>query len=138
MQDQPDAAAGSNSGQAEADELRRIERRRLRALVDANIEEASTLHAEDFQLITPSGVSLSKHDYLAKVASGALDYRVWEPGEIAVRLYGEVAAIRYRSELEVVDDGELFSRQPYWHTDLYERGDGAWRVVWSHATQVET
>ena len=38
----------------EADQIRAIEHKRLRALVEADMEVARKLHAEDFQLITPS------------------------------------------------------------------------------------
>jgi uncharacterized protein DUF4440 len=52
----------------DADRVRATERDRLRALVDADIAAARQLHADDFQLITPSGDSLSKDDYLGQVA----------------------------------------------------------------------
>jgi len=46
------------------DDLAEIERARLRALVNADLALAEQVHAEDFQLITPGGDSLSKEDYL--------------------------------------------------------------------------
>jgi hypothetical protein len=119
----------------EADLIRTIERNRLRALVEADIETARRLHAEDFQLINPLGGSLTKEQYLGGVASGDLDYLTWDPETIDVRVYDRVAAIRYRSQLEVVVQGEKISLRRYWHTDLYEKRDGQWQVVWSHATE---
>ena len=70
------------------DFIREIQRARLRALVDANIDVAKPLHAEDFQLITPGGGTLSKEEYLGSVGTGTIDYLVWDPGSIAVRLSG--------------------------------------------------
>jgi uncharacterized protein (TIGR02246 family) len=121
-----------------AEEVRAVERERLRALIAGDLERAGELHADDFRLITPTGAELSRERYLGEVASGELHYLVWEPGPIEVRVYadGAAAAIRYRSELEMEAGGDPVPRRPYWHTDLYERRDGRWQVVWSHATRI--
>ena len=119
------------------DDIRAIEHQRLRALVTGDLAAADLLHADDFQLITPSGRKLSKQDYLGGIASGHLDYRLWEiDSEIDVRLYGDVALIRYRSQLHMSLDGGEGEQRPFWHTDAYERRDGRWQVVWSQATEI--
>jgi hypothetical protein len=70
------------------------------------------------------------------IASGNLQYLVWEPEEIAVHLYGEnAAAIRYRSVIDGAVAGQSI-RGHYWHTDTYERRAGRWQAVWSHATEL--
>jgi hypothetical protein len=122
--------------ETEADLIREIERERLRSLVEADIEVAEQLHTDDFQLINPSGGVLSKEEYLGAIVSGEIDYLVWEPtSDIAVHLYGDAAAIRYRARIEIVVGGDtLFDRT--WHTDVYERRDGRWQVVWSQATRI--
>ena len=125
-----------SSPQAEADLIRATERERLRALVEANMEVARQLHADDFQLINPRGQSLSKEQYLGGIASGDLDYLVWEPESIEVRLYDQAAVIRYQSQLEIVVQGQKVPRQRYWHTDFYEKRNGRWQVVWSQATGI--
>jgi uncharacterized protein DUF4440 len=65
-----------------------------------------------------------------------VDYLKWEPETIEVRLYGTAAIIRYRSELEVVVRGQRAEPGHFWHTDAYEKRDGRWQVVWSHATRI--
>jgi len=120
----------------DADLLRETERARLRALVSADIVRARQLHAPDFQLITPIGAALSKDEYLGAIASGQIRYLTWEPAEIDVRLYGRGAVIRYRAQLEVIFSGHKVPLHDYWHTDVYERRDGQWMVVWSQATSV--
>jgi hypothetical protein len=132
----PRRSGGAAEGQGEADLIRATERERLRALVEANVERARQLHADDFQLINPLGGALSKEQYLGGIGSGEIDYLFWEPDSIAVRLYDEAAVIRYPSHLEIVVQGRHVPRQRYWHTDLYERRDGRWQVVWSQATQI--
>lgn len=120
---------------ATADLIRTIERERLRSLVEGDLTVAEQLHANDFQLINPIGMILSKEQYLGGIASGYFNYRVFEPdSEIAVRLYGDVAMIRYRSRLHMSLDGEVGALRHYWHTDSYERREDRWQAVWSQAT----
>jgi hypothetical protein len=132
---------GSDRAPIAADEvvelLRATERERLRALVSGDVERAGQLHTEDFQLINPLGGALSKEQYLGGISSGQIHYLHWEPESIAVRLYGDVAVLRYVSQLEIVVQGRHIPRQRYWHTDVYERHRARWQVVWSHATAAE-
>jgi len=133
----PRGSTSAANGRVEADLIRTTERERVRALVEADVARARQLHADDFQLINPLGGALSKEQYLAGIGSGELDYLFWEPDSIGVRLYGDAAVIRYSSHLEIVVQRHHVSRQRYWHTDLYERRDGQWQVVWSQATQIQ-
>ena len=128
---------GSTQEATEEDDLRAIERARLHALVEADMETANRLHATDFQLVTPGGGTYSKDEYLGGITSGEVDYVIWEPvSEIAVRLYGHAANIRYRSQLGIRFRGQE-SVGFYWHTDTYERKNGQWQIVWSQATQIK-
>lgn len=118
-----------------SDQLRQIERERLRALVDGDLEVAGRLHADDFQLVIPSGVVWTKDRYLNALASGEHDYRLWEPeAELDVRHYGDAAVVRYPARLEITFQGQQRSLRA-WHIDVYERRDGEWQVVWSQATE---
>ena len=120
------------------DDLRSLERKRLQALLAKDMETIQAIHADDFQLINPVGESLTKAEYLDGIASGAIDYRVLEPDSaIAVRVGKDLAAVRYRSRLELFSDGQHVPLGRYWHTDLYERRDGRWQVVWSQATAIQ-
>ena len=125
----------TGSDQTEEDRIRETERARLRALVEADMATAKPLHAEDFQLITPIGLALSRDEYLGAIASGSIKYLSWEPGDIAVRLDGRTAVIRYRARLEVIFNGHHVPSAEYWHTDTYEHRD-RWCVVWSQATAI--
>ena len=126
--DAGDAADGSY--------LAQVERDRLRALVERDLDRAAEIHADDFQLITPSGRVLSKGEYLQAVRSGDVAYAFWEAGEIVVRSYGDVAVLRYPAEIAFTVDGARTPRRRLWHTDLYERHGGRWQVVWSQATEI--
>lgn len=117
-------------------ELDRIERLRLRALVDADVSLADQLHADDFQLVTPSGDTYTKSEYLRDIASGEVDYLLWEPLDVDVRVRGDAGCVRYHSILEIVVAGRKIGPSRYWHTDYYERRDGNWQVIWSQATGI--
>lgn len=123
---------------SEAEEIRNIERQRLRVLVEADMEVANQLHADDFQLITPSGHTVSKEQYLGDIASGDVNYLLWEPDpDIQVRLYHEAAIIRYTARIEIIVRGSRASLR-LWHTDSYEKRNGCWQVVWSQATEIRS
>ena len=101
--------------------------------------ESESLHAEDYQLITPGGAALSKEAYLGQIADGSLAYRQFEPaGEIRVQVFGpSAAALRYQVTIEALFPGGHDFGQ-FWHTDIYRRRDGNWQAVWSHATRIPT
>lgn len=52
---------------ADADDFRELERSRVRALVERNMELARLLHATEFQLITPTGHSYTRDQYLGEI-----------------------------------------------------------------------
>jgi hypothetical protein len=116
--------------------LREAERGRLRSLVTPDLHVAERLHADEYELITPGGATMSKREYLDSIASGDLDYAVFEPiSEIRVRLYDHAAILRYRVRIEILVSGRQDSGD-FWHTDVYELRDDQWQAVWSQATRI--
>ena len=120
----------------DADAFRELERSRLRALVERNIDLARQLHAVDFQLITPTGYLYPGDQYLDEIESGQLKYMAWDPEEMTVRMHANVAMLRYQARLEVDSGRGQASIFHCWHTDSYELIDGHWQVVWSQATAI--
>lgn len=129
-----DLARTTGEEMNDAEEIRDVERSRLRALVGADMPVAQALHAGDFQLVNPHGGILSKAEYLGGIASGEIDYRQFEPvSDIRVIMAGDLAVIRYQSQIDIDVQGQTeFVR--CWHTDCYRRGGSGWEVVWSQAT----
>lgn len=121
---------------AGADDIRSLERARLKALVGRDMTFAWQVHAADFQLITPIGHIYSRDRYLGEIEAGELKYLMWEPQTIEVRLRTNMAVLRYKARLQV-DSGQGDTASLHcWHTDSYELHDGFWRVVWSQATTI--
>jgi uncharacterized protein (TIGR02246 family) len=129
-----DPADGAH--RADGRDVARMERERLRALVARDLDRAAELHADDFQLVTPSGRTLSRDEYLESIRTHDIDYATWEPGEMAVRLYRDAAVLRYRAEISFMVDGIPTPHRAFWHIDVYERRDGRWQVIWSQATEI--
>jgi hypothetical protein len=121
---------------AAAQQLLDAERQRLQSLVDGDLEVARAMHADDYQLITPGGGVLSKREYLDGIASGELNYLVFEAvSDVAVKSFVDVGMVRYKARIEIeLPDGP--DAGMFWHTDTYERRDGRWQAVWSQATRI--
>ena len=105
-----------------------VERKRLAALLGHDLDLAQKLHADDFELINPTADVVSREAYID--SGEAFAYTVWKPvSPIRVRVYGDAAVIRYESEIEIHR-----TRGHDWHTDVYEKRDGRWQIVWSQTT----
>lgn len=129
-------AAHARSGASQADQLRASERTRLHALVDADTATARRLMARDFQAVSPAGATLLRHDYLGAVAAGVIDYLVFKPvSRIVVRRSGDMAALRYKVSFDLVAGGTRVTHKG-WITELWERRDGRWQIVWEQATAI--
>jgi hypothetical protein len=110
-----------------------IERRRLRALVRADVLTADPLHAEDYWLVTPNGSEMTKADYLGAIDSGQLNYQVFEPvADMAVLGSAEIVVLRYQARISFDGGPGIIC----WHTDCYRLCDATWQVVWSQATAI--
>jgi hypothetical protein len=121
---------------SQADRLRAIERARIRALVDADTATARSLTADDFQAINPGGVPLSREELLGAVQAGAVDFVAEEPtSSIAVRLSGHSAALRYQVNFDLLFTGIRLTHRA-WITELYERREGRWQIVWEQTTAI--
>jgi hypothetical protein len=120
----------------EADQVRATERTRLHALVAADVTLARSLMADDAQVVNPLGGTLEPDDYMAALASGDIDYLVFEPtSPIVVRLHGGSAALRFQVSFDLVVFGRHLTHAA-WLTELYERQHGRWQLVWEQATAI--
>ena len=119
-----------------ANYFRELERTRTSALVQKDISLALQLHAVDYMLISPSGRTFTRERYLGMIESGAMNYRLWQLGQIEVRVSQTMSLVRYQATLafrSVEGDGEPFT---LWHTDSYELRSNTWQAVWSQATKI--
>jgi Domain of unknown function (DUF4440) len=119
----------SSSDKTSAKVVRATELRRLHALLHHDLDTAERLHADDFELINPTGDVVSREAYID--SGDAFAYAEWKPiSPIRVRVHDDSAVIRYESEIKIHG-----IRGHFWHTDLYEKRNGQWQIVWSQTTE---
>jgi Domain of unknown function (DUF4440) len=129
----PVATAGT--GRSAADQVRTAERTLLRAAVDGDIPTAGALLAPDLQLIDVTGTPETRTDYLANIGGG-IDFVTLKPIKpISVRVFGDNAVARVKLKFKVVAHGQAIQHEG-WTTDLFQRRDGHWKVVWSQSTAI--
>jgi hypothetical protein len=115
-------------------EIRSSELARLAALLEGDTEAARAFYGEDYELVDPAGDLETLDEYLGLIESGRFDYVTWEPtDDMAIRVYGDVAVIRYPSRIAVVLDGRSIDGE-FWQMALLQRRDGAWQHVWGQTT----
>ena len=129
--------ASPQTGNVNTEAIRTIQSERSAALLAGDIPAARGIHAEDFQLVTPLGAVFSREEYLGAVEAGIIKYLVMElDSPVDIRLYDDVALLRYRVRIEVVVQGQRYPEARYWFSDAYEKRDGRWQVVWSQGTGI--
>ena len=109
-----DLARTTGAETNEAEEIRDVERSRLRALVGADMTGAQALHATDFQLVNPHGGILSKEEYLLDSAHHGIAMNRRGTKLCVAGTMSDYAAIvsRRTTRYKLIRAGE----KPYWST----------------------
>ena len=116
------------------EEIRQTVLTRMKALAAPDLKLADDIIADDFQLVPPNGVALTKAQYLGAIASGAIRYRQWEAASpIAVKLYADAAVIRDQAQI-IVEAPGVRREGRFWFSDLYEKRGARWQIIWSQGT----
>jgi Domain of unknown function (DUF4440) len=129
----PIAIAGTAS--SPADQVRTAERALFRAVVAHDTHAAGALLAPDFQLIDVTGTAETRAEDLTNIG-GQIDFVKENPvSPIRVRVHGESAVARVKVHLKVMAGGQTLEGGA-WNTDLLERRQGHWQLVWSQTTAI--
>ena len=97
---------------------------------------AMAIHATDYMLISPSGRAFTRDRYLAMIESGAMNYRMWEVGDMSVRLTHSMTLVRYQATIAFGSPDNPGDPFKVCHTDSYELIGETWQAVWSQATKI--
>jgi hypothetical protein len=118
-----------------ANQVRAAELAHLHAAVDADTAKDSQLLAPHFQLIDVLGTAETRAGYLATIGGG-VDFLTLKPvSPIKARLYGNTAVARFQAAFDLVVGPDRLKHRG-WTTDLLERRQGKWQLVWSQTTAV--
>lgn len=116
--------------------IRNLELERQRLMVEGDIAAVDPFHADDFRLINPFGIQLTKNDILDIVNVGGLVFLKIDISNMDVRVFGNGAALWYLANIQVELDGEVLPEQRIWHLVTYELRDDRWLAVWSVGSEI--
>jgi len=116
-------------------ELAGIEKQRFAAMLAADVAALDRLLSPDLTYTHSSARVETKQEYIEAIKTGASKYKVIEPEDIRVRVYGSTAVLTGFCRFEVTSGGqELKLRVRF--TDVYVKNDGAWRMVAWQSTRI--
>lgn len=121
---------------AVAEELRRLEQKRVDALVGADVSSLETLYADDLIYTHSTGLVETKAEFIGRLANGERRYKSMEHEQgLVLRVYGDAAVLNGSTRVKVEARGEF----PILHlrfTEVWVRRGDRWQVVAWHATRL--
>jgi len=88
--------------------------------------------ADDFVLVTASGKTYTRADFLSDARGGRTVYEHQEDTMQTVRVWGDAAAVTARLWEKGSDDGHAFDHT-LWFSDIYVRTPAGWRYVFGQS-----
>ncbi|WP_020388368.1 nuclear transport factor 2 family protein [Kribbella catacumbae] len=114
-------------------ELVAIDEDWLRAIVSDDAERIGSFMADDWVIVSESGVA-SKEQFLSFITSGGLTHSAMDHvGEPRVQVYGEIAVLTARATNTAHYEGRRFDADE-WTTSVFARRDHRWLCVLTHIT----
>lgn len=91
--------------------------------------------ADDYVLITPTGMVRTKRDVIRELATPGMKMEPFEPTDVQVRMYGDTAVVTGRMRQRFVLGGIRYANDLR-YTDVYVKRKGRWVLVSAHASTV--
>jgi hypothetical protein len=110
--------------------------RRMQALRQADPAPLREIYADDYTLVTPSGVIRSKEEQINDLISGQVQYRKIETVNRTIRVYGDVAIVVSRDRYDILQAGRQVGGDIFF-TRTYKRFGTAWREIATQGTFVK-
>jgi len=116
------------------EEIRQLEARRLRAMMDADTAALDRILGDDLTYTHSNGAVDTKASFLAVLKSGKLKYEsVSTDGQ--VRVQGDTAVVTGRGAMKVrAGDRQLDMAVRF--TDVYVKRDGHWQMIAWQSTRI--
>lgn len=111
--------------------------RRIKALRENDPKPLREIYADDYTLVTPSGVVRSKEEQIQDLESGRVKYQNIETTERSVRIYDDVAIVLSRDTYDILQGGQQVGGDIYF-TRTYKRFGNDWRVIATHGCFVKS
>ena len=113
------------------EQIRKVDRERIQAQVNADAVALDRIYADDFIGIGPSGTLRMKKDVLADFASGSLKFQSITTDDVRIRVYGNAAVETGLSTMKGQDADKVVPEENRF-TRVWIRQGGRWRLVANH------
>jgi len=125
------AHAQPQSQRSVVDEIRKVDRERIQAQVNADTVALDRIYADDFIGIGPSGTLRTKKDVLADFKSGSLKFQSITTDDVRIRVYGNAAVETGLSTMKGQDAEKVVPEENRF-TRVWIKQGGRWRLVSNH------
>ncbi len=117
------------------DEVRAAQAVRIKATIDADVEELDKCYADDLVYAHSDGRVDDRGVLLAGIASGRVDYQKIEIVEQGIRIFGDVAIITGSADFYVVAN-DVVNEMTLRFTSVYVHRDDRWQFASWHSSRV--
>jgi len=121
-------------------QVRKLERERVNALVAGDLKVLERILADDWIYIHSSGLVDTKASFIQSIKSGALKYEAMDHDDVTVKMFPDLALIKGRTDIRVRSGGpagELRSLQLRF-TCIYVMKGGRWQMVEWQSTRIQS
>jgi ketosteroid isomerase-like protein len=124
-----------SNGEAAVGEIRALEDRRYKAMVDKDIPVLEGLLHDDLVYTHSNAAADSKQEYLAGIRSGKFDYRKIERPLESIRVYGASAVVAGHVKIDLMMSGSPRSLNSR-YLNVWVRGERGWQMVAWQSTPI--
>ena len=108
---------------------------RFQAMLNADVAALNDVLADDLVYAHTTGTIDSKSSMIDNIGSGAVNYELIEPTDSKIRLFGDVAVVTGRANMQVVA-GDRVHQVFIRFIEVYVANDDHWQLVSWQSTRV--
>lgn len=127
----PHAQPPSQSQTIVVEEIKKVDRERIQAQVNADAVALDRIYAEDFIGVGPSGTVRTKKDVLSDFTSGSLKFQSITTDDVLIRVYGNAAVETGLSTMKGQDAQKVVPEENRF-TRVWIKQGSRWRLVANH------
>ena len=127
---------GANNDEEARRQVLATDDKRMQALHQADPTPLREIYADDYALVTPSGVIRSKEEQINDLISGRVQYRKIETINRTIRVYDDVAIVSSREKYDILQEGQQIGGDIFF-TRTYKRFGTVWRLIATQGTFVK-
>ena len=118
-----------------AADVEKMEQKRLRAVIEADMPTLNAIYADDFFYNTSAGPSLTKSEYLPRYASGELKVNAVDSEARDIRIYDNTALVTGIAHVTLTTKGETKTVHLRYLNVWVKRANG-WQLVARQGTNL--